>query len=178
MKKIFLSLAILFALVIGNAQNTSPYWSLVGNSNATSSSKLGTTNAIDLRLFTNNSEKMRINTAGAVGIGTTAPSGSAKLDITSVTRGLLIPRMTQTQRDAIASPATGLLIYQTNSTPGFYYYTGALWAAVTAKGANTALSNLIAPVAVNADLLPNTNNNLDLGSSSSAWKNIYTGSSY
>lgn len=49
MKKIFLSLATLFALVTGgNAQNTSPYWSLAGNSNTTSSSKLGTTNSIDL----------------------------------------------------------------------------------------------------------------------------------
>src|SRR6266496_211933 len=102
MKKIFLSLATLFALVTGtNAQNTSPYWSLAGNSNATSSSKLGTTNAIDLKLFTNNTEKMRITTSGVVSIGTIAPNASAKLDIKSVTKGLLIPRMTQTQRNAI-----------------------------------------------------------------------------
>ena len=41
--------------------------------------------------------------------------------------------MTKTQRDAIATPATGLLIYQTNSTPGFYYYNGTVWKAVTPK---------------------------------------------
>ena len=35
--------------------------------------------------------------------------------------------MTKTQRDAIATPAIGLLIYQTNSTPGFYYYDGTAW---------------------------------------------------
>ena len=42
------------------------------------------------------------------------------------------PRMTQTQRDAIASPATGLLIYQTDNTPGFYY-DGAAWTAISGK---------------------------------------------
>jgi hypothetical protein len=58
------------------AQNTSPYWSLAGNSNASSTiSKLGTTNAINLRLFTNNIERVHINYSnGYVGIGTTAPT--------------------------------------------------------------------------------------------------------
>jgi len=62
-----------------------------------------------------------------VGIGTTTPDASSQLDITSTTSGILIPRMTQVQRDAIASPATGLLIYQTDNTPSFYYYDGAIW---------------------------------------------------
>jgi len=62
-----------------------------------------------------------------VGIGTTTPDASSELDITSTTSGILIPRMTQAQRDAITSPATGLLIYQTDNTPSFYYYNGAIW---------------------------------------------------
>ncbi|HYV93832.1 MAG TPA: tail fiber domain-containing protein [Chitinophagales bacterium] len=70
---------------------------------------------------------------GNVGIGTTSASGSALLDLTSTTKGMLVPRMTKTQRDAITSPATGLLIYQTNTTPGFYYYSGSAWTAVSAK---------------------------------------------
>src|SRR5439155_16631123 len=53
---------------------------------------------------------------GAAGIGTTTPDASSLLDVTSTTKGVLVPRMTKTERDAIASPATGLLIYQTNST--------------------------------------------------------------
>ncbi len=66
-----------------------------------------------------------------IGIGTPSPSASAKLDISSTTQGLLMPRMTQAQRDAIATPAAGLMIFQTNNTPGFYYYTGSAWQAVS-----------------------------------------------
>ena len=64
-----------------------------------------------------------------VGVGTSSPDNSAKLDITSTDGGLLIPRMTEAQRDAIASPATGLMIFQTDGTVGFYYYNGA-WTAI------------------------------------------------
>ena len=62
-----------------------------------------------------------------VGIGNTTPNASAMLDITSTARGFLSPRMLQAQRDLIASPATGLLIYQTDNMPGFYFYNGAGW---------------------------------------------------
>src|SRR4051794_1244748 len=64
---------------------------------------------------------------GSVGIGTTTPSASALLEIKSTKKGLLIPRMTLAQRNAIASPAKGLMIYQTDNTPGFYYYNGSGW---------------------------------------------------
>lgn len=59
-----------------------------------------------------------------VGINTTEPDPSSALDIQSTESGILIPRMTQAQRDAIASPAIGLMIYQTDNTPGFYYFEG------------------------------------------------------
>ena len=51
-----------------------------------------------------------------VGIGTTTPVPSAALEIKDTTRGLLIPRMTMVQRNAISTPATGLMVYQTDST--------------------------------------------------------------
>ena len=49
-------------------------------------------------------------------------------------KGMLIPRMTSTQRDAITSPATGLLVYQTDNTPGFYHYNGSSWVKIDAGG--------------------------------------------
>jgi hypothetical protein len=62
-----------------------------------------------------------------VGIGTTTPNNSAVLDLTSITKGFLAPRMTQAQRTAIVTPAIGLFVYQTDNPAGFYYYNGATW---------------------------------------------------
>lgn len=62
-----------------------------------------------------------------VGIGTATPHASSQLDISADDKGLLIPRLTATQRIGIASPATGLLVYQTTDVTGFYYYTGTAW---------------------------------------------------
>ncbi len=57
------------------------------------------------------------------------PDGTSMLDIESTSKGLLIPRMTTLQRNAIGSPgspATGLLVFDTDLT-AFYYYSGAAW---------------------------------------------------
>ena len=65
-----------------------------------------------------------------VGIGTTSPDASAKLDISSTSQGLLPPRMTYAQRQAISSPAIGLIIYCTNCGAGTgepQFYNGAAW---------------------------------------------------
>ena len=74
-----------------------------------------------------------------VGIGTTSPNSSAQLDVSSTTKGLLTPRMTAAQRTAIASPAAGLLVYQTDGTSGFYYYNGSAWTALSGGGSTAAL---------------------------------------
>ncbi len=67
-----------------------------------------------------------LNINAQVGINTDGsnPDNSSMLDIKSTNKGILIPRMTQAERDAIASPAAGLMIYQTDETAGFYYYDG------------------------------------------------------
>ena len=66
-----------------------------------------------------------------VGIGTTTPDNTAALDINSTTTGLLIPRMTQAQRIAIVTPAMGLLVYETDTAPGFWYYDGTIWTSMS-----------------------------------------------
>jgi hypothetical protein len=59
--------------------------------------------------------RINVDASGRVGIGTNTPSTAAQLDITSTTGGLLLPRMTTTQRDAISSPPAGLLIFNTTT---------------------------------------------------------------
>jgi hypothetical protein len=72
--------------------------------------------------------------AQSVGINgdNTQPNGSAMLDVKSTTKGMLVPRMTATERGNISTPATGLLVFQTDGTSGFYYYTGSgsTWALI------------------------------------------------
>jgi len=65
-----------------------------------------------------------------VGINTNTPDASSALEIESTTGGILIPRMTETQRDAIVSPASGLMIYQTDQDFGFYFYNGTGWTKI------------------------------------------------
>lgn len=69
-----------------------------------------------------------------VGIGTTTPDNSAMLDVSSTIGGVLVPRMTVAQKTAIISPATGLLIYQTDGTSGFWYFDGTMWVTIGSAG--------------------------------------------
>ena len=92
MKKIFtftvlIAISILFT-VGATAQNTSPYWSLAGNNNATSTSKIGTTNNQDLRIVTNNVTRLFLNTNGNIGLNTTAPRAPIHVNGTSKDTGI------------------------------------------------------------------------------------------
>jgi len=73
---------------------------------------------------TGTNEWMRL-TSTNLAIGTTSPSASAKLDINSTTAGFLPPRLTATQRNAIATPAAGLMVYDTDSSRYMLY--GSSW---------------------------------------------------
>jgi hypothetical protein len=50
-----------------------------------------------------------------VGMGTTTPDASSALDVSSTSKGLLMPRLTTTERDNVSLPATGLMIFNTSS---------------------------------------------------------------
>jgi len=58
--------------------------------------------------------------------GAATADPSAMLDVQSDTKGMLVPRMTTTQRTAISSPATGLLVFDT-TTGSFWFYNGSTW---------------------------------------------------
>jgi hypothetical protein len=76
-----------------------------------------------------------------VGISEAAisPDASSILELRSTLRGMLAPRMTAGQRDAILSPATGLLIYNT-TTNSFNYYNGSSWIAIL--NGNTGVTSI------------------------------------
>lgn len=64
------------------------------------------------------SQSVAVNTDGS------SPDASAMLDVKSTSKGILIPKMTTVQRDAIVSPQTGLMIFQTDNVGGYYYNSG------------------------------------------------------
>ena len=78
-----------------------------------------------------------VNAQQGVAINTDGSNShnSAMLDIKSNSKGILIPRMTAAQKNAITSPAAGLLIYQNDGTVGFYYYSGSAWMPLSSAAA-------------------------------------------
>lgn len=73
-------------------------------------------------------QDMTLDTSGNLGLGATA-NAAALLDLTSTTKGFRAPSMTTTQRDAIASPVGGLLIYNTTQL-SYQAYNGTVWTSV------------------------------------------------
>ena len=77
------------------------------------------------------SQSLSINTTGA------AADPSAILDVTSATKGVLVPRMDKTAKNLIGTPANGLLVYQTGpDSIGFHYYDlpNTQWVYINASG--------------------------------------------
>jgi hypothetical protein len=80
--------------------------------------------AIILFALNTNAQSVAINNDG------TTAHASAILDLKSTNQGVLVPRMTASQRGLIASPATGLMVYQTDAPAGFYFYNGTAWTSL------------------------------------------------
>jgi hypothetical protein len=89
-------------------------------------SVFGSFRNVPIQFATNNTVRMTIDGGGSVGIGVASPSASAILQVDSTTKGMLPPRMTTTQRDAITSPATGLIVYDTTVNK-LSVYNGTTW---------------------------------------------------
>src|SRR5690349_20787668 len=74
-----------------------------------------------------NAQSVAINTDGTVA------HSSAMLDIKTTSKGLLIPRMSSSQRTSISSPATGLMVFDTD-TNTFWYFNGTAWTNLSGAG--------------------------------------------
>jgi uncharacterized protein (TIGR02145 family) len=96
-----------------------------------------------------------MNSFAQVGIGTETPNASAILDVSSTTRGLLFPRMTTTQRDAIASPSAGLVIFNTTSNC-LNMFTGAIWNELCGTATQGLVATLSCTPTDNGTLTANT----------------------
>ncbi len=95
--------------------------------------------------------------AQSVGIGTTTPNGSAALDISSINKGLLIPRMTTLQRTSIGSPVAGLMVYDTDFKE-YYHHDGANWKKV--------LNNNVWNTSATRNYVYNSTDSIGIGSTS------------
>jgi len=103
-------------------------------------------------------QNVAINTDGTVS------DPSAMLDVKSTSKGVLVPRMTTTQRTAITSPATGLLVFDTN-TNSFWFYNGSAWTNLTTSGGGSASWD------VNGSSINNNNTgNVGIGTNTPAYK--------
>lgn len=87
---------------------------------------IGSTNSTAVRLATNNTSAIYLDTNQSVNIGTVSAVASAKLQVDSTTQGFLPPRMTTTQKNAIATPAAGLVVYD-STTNKLQCYNGSTW---------------------------------------------------
>jgi hypothetical protein len=106
-----------------------------------------------------------ISTQAQIGIGTSTPDASARLQVdanaSTNAKGFLPPRVTATERTGVVSPATGLIVYQTDGTKGFYYYDGTAWNLLTV--ATSAVPYTGATGAVNLGAYDLTVNGLTVG---------------
>lgn len=106
------------------------FWALKGNAGTNPATNfVGTTDNADLVLRTNNTEKVRVTTTGAVGINQPTPNTNAILDIQSTTKGVLFPSLTTAQRDAIVGPAVGLTVFN-NTLSVHQFWNGTCWVNV------------------------------------------------
>ncbi len=101
----------------------------------------------------------QVNAQGvAINTDNSAADASAALDVKSTNQGVLVPRMTAAQRALIATPATGLLVYQTDGTVGFYFYNGSAWTTLSGGGDDLGNHTATTNLDMGTNNITNTNN--------------------
>ncbi|MGB5988869.1 MAG: tail fiber protein, partial [Marinifilaceae bacterium] len=114
-----------------SAEASANTWNVNGNGIINETTDfIGSINAADVVIKTQNAEVIRVTKDSRVGVGTTGSNvdSSAKLEIKSTNKGFLPPRMTSVERNTISSPAIGLVVFDTNKN-NLYIYTG-IWSEV------------------------------------------------
>jgi len=124
-------------------------------------------------------QSLAINTDGSTA------ATSALLDVKSINKGVLIPRMSKVQRQGIIAPAIGLLVYQNApDSTGFYFYDGAVWQQMATGGSLAQNWNLLGNAGTSASNFLGTTdaadlrfkaNNQQVGYFGNASKNIFLG---
>ena len=100
-------------------------WNTFNNKQNTFS---GTTNYLaKFTAASNIGDSLLFDSGSAIGLGTATINAAALFQMDSTTRGFLPPRMTQAQRQAIATTPEGLIVYQTNGVIGLYIYANGTW---------------------------------------------------
>ncbi|HMP92871.1 MAG TPA: hypothetical protein PKD90_08375, partial [Phnomibacter sp.] len=121
--------------------------SMLTGVNAAGGLLLGTQSNVPLYWLTNNQRRLTLTEGGQLAIGGTAPHPSAILDVQGNAGGLLIPRVTTAQRNAIAAPADGLLVYNQSTSNLNLFKQGTGWAEMSTSSGDAWLTtgNFTAP---------------------------------
>jgi len=122
------------------------------------------------------SQGVAINTSG------NPADASAMLDVQSTSGGMLIPRLSFVQRGNLVAPANGLLIYQTDNQPGFYFFNGTVWTKISTGLDVTGTQNYVSKF-TGANSLGNSQifdngTNVGIGTTSPSYKLHVTGTGY
>jgi len=134
-------------LLLKNTASGNKLWDISSNTNDLFVNETGVGTSLSFK------------TGGSVGIGTTTPDQSAKLDVTSTTQGFLLPRMTTDQRRAINAPAIGLQIYNL-TTNCLNYYTPTGWVELCGSPVAVGPCNGVTSV---TDIDANTYSTVEIG---------------
>jgi len=107
-------------------------------------------------LFILSFASISVQSQNNIGINNPTPDASAALDIVASDKGILIPRMTSAERDAITNPATGLMVF-VNDDSSFYFFDGTSWSSIVGNDGNWSTSG--------NNIFSNASGNVGIGNS-------------